>query len=102
MRCGVNRRASAGVLVNSLKPQRTSAESFESSSEGSVNGFLGKSQAVTIVVRAGISGPASGTPDDVVGRGVREQLSAQAARIIADASFTAGIIGGSLTYVFFP
>ena len=71
-------RASAGVFVNSLKPQRMSAESFESSSDASVSGFLGTSQAVTIVVRAGISGPTSGTPEDVVGRAVREQLSRQA------------------------
>jgi hypothetical protein len=42
-------------------------------------------------VRAGISGPASGTPDDVVARGVREQLSTQVVRMMAEASFTAGI-----------
>ena len=59
--------------MNNLKPQRMSAESFESSSDVSVSGFLGKSQAVTIVVRAGMSGPARGTPDEVVGRAGREQ-----------------------------
>jgi hypothetical protein len=90
-RLGVKRRASAGVFVNSLKPQRMSAESFESSSYASVSGFFGKSQAVTIVVRAGISGPASGTPDDVVGRGGREQLTRQVVRMMAEASVAARI-----------
>ena len=37
--------------------------------------ILGNSHAVTIVVLAGISGPASGTPDIVVGPGVREHAA---------------------------
>src|ERR1700730_15401592 len=78
---GVNRFASAGVFVNSLNPQRTSFDRRDSSSVLSVSGFCGRSHAVTIVVRAGISGPTSGTPDEVVGTGVREQPAATATSI---------------------
>jgi hypothetical protein len=82
---GVNGFASTGVLVNSLNPQRMSFDRRESSSVLSVSGFCGTSHAVTIVVRAGISGPTSGTPDDVVGTGVREQPAATATSISAQA-----------------
>jgi hypothetical protein len=56
---GVNRAASRGVFVKIRNPHRTSAERRDSSNVGSVNGFFGKSQAVTIVVREEMSGPAS-------------------------------------------
>ena len=49
------------MFVKIRKPQRISFESRESSSVGSVRGFFGKSQAVTIVMRDEISGlPAVG------------------------------------------
>src|SRR5262245_35532174 len=80
MRPGANAGASAGVLVKSLKPQRMSADSFESSRLLSVSGFFGKSHAVTIVVRAGMSGPMRGTPDEVVGTGPRAHPQTVAVR----------------------
>lgn len=39
-----------------LKPRRMSLESFESSNDSSVKGFLGKSHAVCIVARDDING----------------------------------------------
>jgi len=51
----------------------------------SVSGFFGKSQAVTIVVRAGINGPTSGTPEEVVGTGARAQPPKTAVRTAARA-----------------
>src|SRR5215813_13300719 len=51
-RCGT----SPGVFVKILNPHLMSFDSFESSSDGSVNGFRGKSHAVIIVVLAEISG----------------------------------------------
>ena len=44
------------VLVKIWNPHLMSLESFESSSDGSINGFRGKSHAVIIVVLAEISG----------------------------------------------
>jgi hypothetical protein len=82
IRPGAKAGASAGVLVKSLKPHRMSADSFESSRLLSVSGFFGKSHAVTIVVRAGMSGPTRGTPDEVVGTGARAQPLTVAARTI--------------------
>ena len=55
---GEKRAASTRVLVKIRKPRRISFDSRESSSPGSVSGFLGNSQAVAMVVREEISGPA--------------------------------------------
>jgi serine/threonine protein kinase len=55
------RVGSSPVFVKIRKPDRISFESRESSSDGSVSGFLGNSHAVTMVVREEISGPAIGT-----------------------------------------
>src|SRR4051794_24516439 len=54
---GANWGASCGVLVKILNPQRISFESFESSSDASVRGFFGNSQAVVIVVFEEMRGP---------------------------------------------
>ena len=51
-KCGT----SPGVLVKIRKPHMMSVDSFESSSDGSVNGFRGKSHAVIIVVADEMSG----------------------------------------------
>ena len=62
------------------KPQRISFDSRESSSVLSVSGFFGTSHAVTIAIRAGMSGPLSGyhgTPS-VISRGWREQADPSA------------------------
>src|SRR5437016_11613969 len=56
---------SVGVFVKILNPQRISFESCEPSNCLSLSGSLGSSQAVTMVVAAGISGPRSGIPDAV-------------------------------------
>ena len=69
---------SVGVFVKILNPQRISFESCEPSNCLSLSGSLGSSQAVTMVVAAGISGPRSGIPDAVRSTRVREQLAAQA------------------------
>ena len=74
-----------------------SAESRELSSV-SVEAFLGKPQAVTIVVREGMSCPASGTPEDVRCCGAREQpvpaarIPPPAARIKVNASAVARVM----------
>ena len=68
---GVNRAASTGVFVKIRKPSRISFESRESSSVGSVSGFFGNSQAVTIVVREAINGPARFPAGDGAGGDVR-------------------------------
>src|SRR5438093_12500167 len=81
---GVNLGASPGVLVKIRNPQRISFDSVESSRLESFSGFFGNSHAVTIVVRAGISGPASGTPDAVLGCGVREHEGAHNRSVVSD------------------
>jgi hypothetical protein len=86
---GVKRAASTGVLVKIRNPHRISADSFESSNVGSVSGFCGTSQAVTIVVVEGISGPLNGTPDAVVRCGAREHAA------VARRSATAGPNGSA-------
>src|SRR4051812_26565970 len=54
---GANCGASPGVFVKIRKPQRTCFDKVDWSSAGSVSGFFGKNQAVTIVVRAETRGP---------------------------------------------
>lgn len=45
------------MFLKILKPHFTSFDSFESSGVGAVRGFLGNSQAVTMVVSVETSGP---------------------------------------------
>src|SRR5215469_13999640 len=54
---GANCGASCGVSVKMRKPHRISFDRVDLSSDGLVNGSLGKNHAVTIVVREETSGP---------------------------------------------
>ena len=101
---GVKRAASAGVFVKMRNPSRTSEDRRESSSDRSVSGSFGKSHAVTIVVCDGIRGPLNGTPDLVVGRGVREhpaQHAIAATRPIAAAGNWDALIFASVKLISF-
>lgn len=90
MRLGEKRPASMRVFVKIRKPDRISFESRESSSDGSVSGFLGNSQAVTMVVREEINAPASSTRGG--GSSTPREHDARHERVTADTTRTLGLM----------